>query len=89
MSTAGEGKPGASVLRPMVYQARHALVVENAVRWWESLRPEGWTEEEHIRMPEAGTVGREQFLLADAVAQLVRSYRREAAHEATWKGVVA
>lgn len=62
-------------VRPVPMDARRALVLEAAIRWWEAHRPEGWTEDMHLQYPEAGSTGREAFLLSDAVASLVSHIR--------------
>ncbi len=62
-------------VRPVPMDARRALVIEAAIRWWEAHRPEGWTEDLHLLYPEAGSTGRDAFLLSDAVASLVAHIR--------------
>lgn len=67
--------PEPAPLRPLALEARRTLVVEAAIRWWEAQRPAEWTEALHLQMPEAGTTGREAFLLADAVGSLMSHVR--------------
>lgn len=55
-------------------QEAHA-VIEAAIQWWENLRPEGWTEEQHLVEPEVNTIDDLEGDMALKVAAVVRARR--------------
>jgi len=47
-----------------------------AVQWWKMKAPPQWTEDEHILQPHVGCRGREEFNLADAVVDYLKSRKK-------------
>ncbi len=50
----------------------HGELLIAALRWWVSFRPEGWSTEEHLRIPTINTQTRYDYELAQAVARVLR-----------------
>jgi hypothetical protein len=40
--------------------------------WWRSIRPNGWTEREHLAHPEGGSVGVHEALLCRRIAHRIK-----------------
>ena len=52
---------------------------EASIRWWESKRPVGWSEDQHLAEPTVDCASPAEQALARAVARWVAFQRRRAA----------
>lgn len=47
-------------------------LADQSIRWWEQKRPDGWTEEQHLKNPTVNCVTAEECKLAKSVRKWIK-----------------
>lgn len=58
---------------------KYIRIVRAATEWWKGLRPKGWSEDAHLRVPCVNCRDYREEILAKAVADGVAERRKKAA----------